>query len=86
MSIEQPAPDYSKARQWLRDEGYSSEELATPEQLRAAVASLKAEARRRAELARDVADEIQRAEAEARLRGSVRGVLAMVDARGTITN
>jgi hypothetical protein len=71
-----PEPDYSKARQWLRDEGYGRDELETPEQLRAAAASLEAEARRRSELARDVAAEMKLAEAVAGMRGALRGVLA----------
>lgn len=68
-------PDYSKVRQWLRDEGYGRAELETPEQLRAAVARLEAEALRRSELARDVAAEMKLAEAVAGMRIALRGVL-----------
>ena len=59
-------PDYSTARQWLRDEGYDRADLVTPEQMRAAAQELYQNGRDMLDLAEEVIAEMCRAEVAAK--------------------
>lgn len=61
---QQPSVDYSKAREWLADEGYYRADLETPEALRRTAQEVLAEGERRVSLARDVLVLLDQAEAE----------------------
>ena len=62
MSNEHTEPDYSNPRLWLRDEGYSRDDLVTPEQMHAAARQLEQRGRELLSISEDVISELDRAD------------------------